>query len=130
MCKISAFIFCFIISSHLHTQTATSGWSYTEGASGGGRYSGLTEINKKNVHQLKIKWTYRHGDYKFGGMLPDKVFKSTAFECTPLVVEDKLIFTTPFNRVIALDPENGMELWKYDPHIKRNRRFASLKTEP
>jgi quinoprotein glucose dehydrogenase len=41
-------------------------------------------------------------------------------------VEDKLIFTTPYNRVIALNPENGVELWKYDPRIKKNRRFANM----
>lgn len=103
-----------------------SGWNYTEGAAGGGRYSPLTAINKSNVHLLKIKWIYRHGDYKAGGIFPDREFKSTAFECTPLVVEGKLIFTTPFNRVIALNPETGTELWKYNPRLRKNRRFANM----
>src|SRR5688572_16951248 len=107
-------------------QQVTSGWQYTEGAPGGGRFSPLTDINKTNVQQLKVKWIYRHGDYKSGGIFPDKAFKSTAFECTPLVVEEKLIFTTPYNRVIALNPETGVKLWKYNPGIKTNRRFANM----
>jgi quinoprotein glucose dehydrogenase len=116
-----------IITSSLFAQGTidTAGWQYTEGAPGGGRYSALTGINKENVHLLKVKWVYRHGDKRSGGIFPDRVYKGTAFECTPLLVEDKLIFTTPFNKVIALNPETGQEIWKYDPKIKKNRRFGN-----
>ena len=79
-------------------------WAYTEGAPGGGRYSPLADINRANVASLRPVWTYRHGDVDDGGMLPDYVNKGTAFEATPIVVDGRLIFTTPFNRVIALDP--------------------------
>ena len=27
--------------------------------------------------------------------------------------------TTPFSRVIALDPETGKELWSFDPRLDR-----------
>ena len=77
--KITTSFIGFIGSSALFSQQVTSGWQYTEGGPGGGRYSSLTAINKTNVHQLKVKWIYRHGDYKSGGIFPDKVFKSTAF---------------------------------------------------
>ena len=103
-----------------------AGWPVTEGRAGGGRYAPLTDINRDNVATLKIAWTYRHGDFKAGGSLPDKFFKGSAFECTPIVVEGRLIFTTPFNRVIALDPETGKELWTFDPRIDKNRRFANM----
>jgi quinoprotein glucose dehydrogenase len=103
-----------------------AGWPYTEGSAGGGRYSPLKDINRKNVSQLKVAWTYRHGDFKSGGSLPDKYFKGSAFEATPILVEGRLIFTTPFNRVIALDPETGKELWAFDPKIDKNRRFANM----
>ena len=63
--------------------SAGVGWPSTEGAPGGGRYSPLAEINRDNVAQLKIAWTYRHGDQKSGGFLPDKVNRGTAFEGTP-----------------------------------------------
>ena len=103
----------------------TVGWKFTEGAAGGGRYSPLADINRDNVRQLKVAWTYRHGDYKEASG-PDRVHRGTAFEATPLMVEGRLIFTTPFNRVIALDPETGAELWKFDPKIDRGRRFANM----
>lgn len=109
------------------TQTLlTAEWSVTEGSAGGGRFSLLSDINTTNVQNLKVAWTYRHGDYKSGGILPDKVFKGTGFESTPIVVENRLIFTTPFNRVIALNPESGKEIWKFDPKINIHRRFANM----
>ena len=66
-------------------------------------------------------------------MLPDKYFKATAFESTPIVVEERLIFTTPYNRVIALNPETGVELWTFDPRIdrvKRNKKLARTRLTP
>ncbi len=101
-------------------------WRWTEGAPGGGRYSPLADINRTNVASLRVAWTYRHGDVYDGGWLPDAPNKGTAFESTPLVVDGRLIFTTPYNRVIALDPESGRELWTFDPKIDRARRFANM----
>ena len=102
------------------------GWPVTEGGAGGGRYSPLTDIDRDNVSQLKVAWTYRHGDFRSGGNLPDKNLKGTAFESTPIVVEGRLIFTTPFNRVIALNPETGAEIWSFDAKIDKERRFANM----
>jgi quinoprotein glucose dehydrogenase len=42
------------------------------------------------------------------------------------VVEDRLVFSTPFNRVIALDPETDAELWAFDPKIDKDRRFGNM----
>ncbi len=103
----------------------TIGWRVTGGDDGGARYSPLADINVETVKRLKVAWTYRHGDYKSASG-PDRIHRSTAFEATPLLVEGRLIFTTPFNRVIALDPETGAELWKFDPGIDRGRRFANM----
>lgn len=101
-------------------------WRYTEGAAGGGRYSPLAEIDRSNVGQLEEVWRYRHGDIKTGGFLPDKVNRGTAFESTPLMIDGRLIFTTPFNRVIALDAGTGAERWVFDPEIDRGAFFANM----
>src|SRR5262249_45957786 len=103
----------------------TVGWRFTEGSAGGGRYSPLADINRDNVKQLKVAWTYRHGDVRDPSG-PDRIFRGTAFESTPILVEGRLIFTTPFNRAIALDPETGAELWTFDPKIDKGRRFGNM----
>jgi quinoprotein glucose dehydrogenase len=34
--------------------------------------------------------------------------------------------TTPYNRVIALDPATGVERWSYDPHVPLDRWYSEL----
>jgi quinoprotein glucose dehydrogenase len=100
-------------------------WPFTEGAPGGGRYSPLQDINRENVARLEVAWTYRHGDF-WEGRFPLRVNRGSAFESTPIVVDGRLIFTTPRNRVIALDPETGRELWSFDPQLERGRAYANM----
>src|SRR5712664_2696009 len=50
------------------------------------------------------------------------VMARTKFQATPLFVEDSIIFCSPFNEVIALDPGSGAQNWRYDPKISTNQR--------
>src|SRR5262249_23486151 len=103
----------------------TIGWKFTEGSAGGGRYSPLADIKRDNGKRLKVAWAYRHGDVGDPSG-PDRGFRGTAFLTTTVLVEGRFIFTTPFNRVIALDPETGTELWTFDPKIDKGRRFGNM----
>jgi len=102
-----------------------AGWPVTEGAPGGGRWSPLTDIDASNVATLREVWRYRHGDF-FEGSFPLRENGGSAFESTPIVVGGVLYFTTPRNRVIALDAETGRELWSYDPELARGRAYANM----
>jgi len=89
-------------------------WPVYGGDPGNTRYSSLKQINRSNVTQLKVAWTYHAGDISDGSKYP----VHSAFEATPLVVDGVMYITTPFSRVIALDPETGAELWAFDPKIE------------
>jgi len=89
------------------------GWAHYGHDPGGMRYSPLSQINRENVASLKVAWTFHTGDISDGKGRP----KRSGFECTPLMVDSTLYLTTPFNRVIALDPETGAQRWAYDPKI-------------
>jgi len=80
---------------------------------GGMRYSPLSQINRENVAKLKVVWVFHTGDVSDGSR--DR--RRSGFEATPILVDGTLYFTTPFNRVIALDPETGKQRWSYDPKI-------------
>jgi quinoprotein glucose dehydrogenase len=80
---------------------------------GGMRYSALSQINRENVSKLKVAWIFHTGDFSDG----TRDRRRSGFEATPILVEGTLYFTTPFNRVIALDPETGEQRWAYDPKI-------------
>jgi quinoprotein glucose dehydrogenase len=125
MSSVSRLLHCLLAFSLVPAvaagQAQTAGWPVTEGAPGGGRYSPLADIHTGNVGELEQMWVYRHGDY-FDAMLPG--FNGTRSETTPILVDGRLIFTTPTNRVIALDPESGEELWTFDPEVSRFEWYA------
>ncbi len=99
-----------------------SDWPAYGRDAGGSRYSPLGQINRGNVGQLKMAWTYRTGaiDVKAASA------KNAAFEATPILVDGALYLTTPYNRVIALDPATGAERWTYDPQVKLDQRYSEM----
>ncbi len=89
----------------------TANWPEYGNDKGGMRFSPLTQITAANVGALKLAWSYRHGDISDGSDGTSR----TSFNATPIVVDGGLYFCTGKNRVIALEPETGRELWTFDP---------------
>lgn len=80
-------------------------WEHWGGDRGGMRFSPLTQITPDNVGNLVRAWEFRTGDLD---RRAPELMKRTKFQATPLFVEDSLIFCSPFNEVIALDPGTGV----------------------
>ena len=95
------------------SDTASDSWPYYGHDAGGMRYSPLTQINRANVSNLKVAWTFHTGDISEASGRR----KRSGFETTPLLVDGTLYLTTAFNRIIALDPETGQQRWAYNPQI-------------
>ncbi|MGH7502216.1 MAG: pyrroloquinoline quinone-dependent dehydrogenase [Longimicrobiales bacterium] len=113
-----------------------SGWSSYGGDAGGSRYSELAQINRTNVSQLEVAWTARTGDFSHDDDSQGPVSgcgqchtSASKFEATPIFARGRLYLSTPLNRVLALDPGTGEELWRHDPAIRmdleRNEGFVS-----
>jgi quinoprotein glucose dehydrogenase len=99
-----------------------AGWT-AYGADGGGtRYSAAAQIDRSNVDKLKVAWTYRTG----ANDVETKLIHKAAFEATPILVDGKLFLTTPYNHVIALDPESGKKLWEYDPGVNLQKNYSEV----
>src|SRR5882757_902933 len=94
-------------------------WEHWGGDRGGMRFSPLAQITPANVGNLVRAWEFRTGDLD---VRAPEVMKRTKFQATPLLVEDSLIFCSPFNEVIALDPGSGVQKWRYDPRISTTQR--------
>jgi quinoprotein glucose dehydrogenase len=94
------------------TRSDSSGgeWRTTGGEPGNTRYSALDQINRGNVAQLKVAWTYHTGDQP-----PDH----SEIQATPIVVNGVLYTTTPKLAVIALRADSGTPLWRFDPFPNR-----------
>lgn len=94
----------------------TSSWP--EYGGGGGRkfYAGggsAGTVTTENVADLEVAWIHRTGD------------EATVFQNTPVLVNGQLVVCTPFNRIVALDPANGVQLWAFDSQIDRSMRPAN-----
>ena len=98
---------------------ADEGWLYYGGDQGGRHYSEVGQINKENVSELDVAWVHRSGDVKTFG----EGMENTSTQSTPILLPkaagESLVYCTPFNRVIALDPGSGEQRWDFDPKIDR-----------
>src|SRR5579864_5530217 len=86
-------------------------WPYYGGDQAGTKFSPLADINTSNVSGLALSWEWRTGEMAFDrfGTRPG------TFQTTPLMIDNVLYLSTPYNRVVALDAESGAELWAFDP---------------
>ena len=88
---------------------------------GGERHAPIDEINRDNVRQLQVAWTYNTGE----SMTADRG-RDPMLETTPLMVDSTLFISTPRGRVIALDPETGAERWRFDPEVDPSLGFGDF----
>lgn len=86
-------------------------WPVWGNDAGAAKYSTLTDINAQNVAKLRIAWTWKTGETP----LPQYGTRPGMFENTPLMIDDVLYLSTPYNKVVALDATSGKLLWSYDP---------------
>lgn len=110
-------------------------WSSYGGDPGGSRYAALDQIHRGNVGRLQVAWTMRTGDLshdagnEMEGDCGECHTGDTKFEATPILAGGRLLVSTPLNRVLALDPATGAELWRFDPEVRtdieRNEGFVS-----
>jgi quinoprotein glucose dehydrogenase len=79
-------------------------WQTYGGTAAADRYSGLSQINRKTVRNLRLAWRYD---------MPGTGDPET----NPIVVAGTLYAYTPDLQVIALDAGTGARKWQFDPHI-------------
>src|SRR5215472_3318612 len=74
-------------------------WSQYLGGADSSQYSSLKQINKTNVKQLEVAWTYPSGP---GTLLFD-----------PIVVDGVMYVLANRNSIVALDAATGREIWSH-----------------
>ena len=101
------------------TATAAPDWLYYGGDQGGRHYSEADQINRSNVDRLEVAWVFQSGDMERYG----EEMGNTSTQSTPILLPEaageSLVYCTPFNQVIALDPADGSSRWSFDPKIDR-----------
>lgn len=82
-------------------------WPVYLGGKASSQYAPLKQINKSNVEQLQVAWTYHTGD------IWDE--RSAQIQTNPIVVDGVLYGASPKVSVFALDAQTGQEIWRFDP---------------
>ncbi|HTM30752.1 MAG TPA: PQQ-binding-like beta-propeller repeat protein [Vicinamibacterales bacterium] len=83
-------------------QTPDLGWPMHGGVDNI-RYSPLSQINKTNVAELRVAWTYDSKD----------AFTGSEMQSHPVVVDGTVYVTTPSMKVVAVDAATGTERWAH-----------------
>ena len=84
--------------------SSTTEWPVYGGQLAQDHYSPLAQINRANVKNLQVAWTYDTGE-------------KGSFQSSPIIVNGTLYSYTPSQKVIALDAATGKLLWKFDSGI-------------
>ena len=80
-------------------------WIAIGGGPGSLHYSKLKQINRDNVKDLEIAWTFDTGDGD----------NRTDFESTPLEVDGVIYLIGRRGQIFALDAATGKQMWALDP---------------
>jgi glucose dehydrogenase len=91
---------------------AQSDWPGYGRDSLGQRHSPLTQINTTNVKRLKPAWQY--GVKPLTPETAPAANGIAATEAVPIMVNGVLFAPTIDHTIVALNPETGQELWKYE----------------
>jgi len=113
-------------------------WLTYNGNLSGNRYSRLDQVNRSNVDELTLQWTYSIPLWR--RFLPDTRYyhenmRYFGLETVP-IVSDAIMYITGPNQAFALDATTGHQIWHYtrprteglvsDPSLGTNRGVALL----
>lgn len=109
----TAILFAAIfVASHALELAAQTDWPAYGHDPAGQRYSPLAQINTRNVSKLRLAWQYGIDP---GGVNLDAATRFlTSTEAVPIMVGGILYAPTLQHSIVALEPETGKEIWKYE----------------
>jgi quinoprotein glucose dehydrogenase len=83
-------------------------WSVYKADLESSSYSPLTQINKKNVQQLRLAWRFIPNDAR-------KDARIGSSECNPIIIDGVMYVTSARHRLYAIDANTGEQIWSFDP---------------
>jgi quinoprotein glucose dehydrogenase len=104
---LAAVLLAGLFAPVAYCQTDWPAYGYDQS---GQRFSPLKQIDTANVSKLRKAWQY--------GVTSDAANAATqgppATEAVPIMVDGMLYTPTVNHAIVALEPESGEEIWKYD----------------
>lgn len=110
--SLSIILFYSFTGTFLPAHSQAQAWESYRGNFEGTGYSPLAQINESNVSQLSLSWGYSLASQDTEGSL------QANSQATPIFVDD-VLYVPAADRVVALDPISGEEIWS---HVLENGR--------
>ncbi len=102
-------LFGLIISGCIQdVKNTNTPWDSYKGGKASNSYSPLSQINRANVHQLEVAWTFAAVD-------PEDEREGGRIECNPLIVGRHMYLLSPKLKLYAIDASSADEIWMFDP---------------
>lgn len=98
----------FIIAGCSLDEEQTRTWSIYKADAESSSFSPLKQINRNNVRQLELAWTYQMNDAVDTARIGSS-------ECNPIIVDGVMYATSARHRLYAIDAGTGKEVWSFDP---------------
>jgi len=88
-------------------------WPVYGGSPGSTHYSPLAQINRGNVKNLQLAWSFDTAE-------------SGGLQTSPIIVNGILYGLTPSQKIFALDASTGAPLWKFDTGVHTSQPNRGL----
>jgi quinoprotein glucose dehydrogenase len=115
LARSNSTLMCAPAHSSQGQAAAERDWPVYGGSPADMRYSSLAQINRSNVKNLRVAWSFDTGET--GGL-----------QTSPIIVEGVLYAYSPTQKVIALDAKTGTLLWKFDSGVVGRQPDRGLAT--
>lgn len=120
--KLAVLVFAVSITQAIAEHVVASDWPVYGGDAGGSRHSRLGQVNPGNVDQLEPAWIFKTGEMAAGFVDEDRL----SFQTTPIFWDGMLFFSSAMGHVFAVNAATGAELWRFDPAIPTDVRYAEF----
>lgn len=112
MTRGKASLFC-VLACLIHACTSETGrrdasWRVYKADAASTSYSSLQQINRDNVGNLEVAWTFDPADAPPG-------MRTGKYECNPIIIDTILYAASARHHIYAIDARSGERLWSIDP---------------
>ena len=116
--------FVSVSLSVVPAQTRSVEWTHYAGNAASHKYSGLDQINKDTIKNLKIAWRWNSPDNAVVEANPQA--RPGGYADTPLMTKGVLYTVTSLGQLAAINPTTGESIWVFDPGNWKTGRPGNL----
>lgn len=100
--------FLFIGSACQTANQKSTNWSTYKSDLKSSSFSYLKQVNKLNVNQLELAWSFPFKDAVPGA-------RTSRIQANPIIVSGVMYIPSGRNRIYAINASTGKQLWSFDP---------------